>query len=99
MYAAYIMRRTQIYLAEHQADELSRRAAVRGMTASKMIREAIDQYLAGNDDASDRLARFHGALEESFGIAPYLPAGDRYVDEVRAADLQRDRELEDRRRP
>jgi len=56
MYHSYIMKRTQIYLDERQSAELGRRAAVRGTTTSKMIREAIDQYLAGPDEEADRLA-------------------------------------------
>lgn len=92
----YIMRRTQIYLHEDQARKLGRRAEVRGTTASKMIREAIDQYLAGSDDESERLARYRGALEESFGAAPYLLEGARYVDEIRAADRERERSLQER---
>ena len=46
MYDPYIMKRTQIYLDDGQADELARRAKVRGTTTSKMIRDAIDEYLA-----------------------------------------------------
>jgi Ribbon-helix-helix protein, copG family len=98
MYNAYIMRRTQIYLDEAQADELARRASVRGTTASKMIREAIDEYLAEADDERDRVARMHRALDASFGVAPYLPAGATYVDELRRADVERQEELEGRRR-
>jgi hypothetical protein len=97
MYNAYIMRRTQIYLDERQADELGRRAAVRGTTVSKMIREAIDQYLAGPDEEADRLARFGAALDASFGAAPYLEEGSRYVQRLRRADLERDAEVGERR--
>lgn len=96
MYNLYIMRRTQIYLDEDQVRELGRRAEVRGTTASKMIREAIDQYLAGSDDESERLARYRAAIEESFGAAPYLAEGARYVDEIRAADRERERSLQER---
>lgn len=94
MYVRYIMKRTQIYLDERQAEELRRRGAVRGATASSMIREAIDQYLAEPDDAADRLARYRAALDASFGVAPYLPDGARYVDELRAADRGRQDELD-----
>ena len=90
MYDSYIVRRTQIYLDEHQAAELGRRAAARGTTASKMIREAIDQYLAEPAEADDPLRRFRAALDASFGAAPYLPDGATYVGELRRAD--RDRE-------
>lgn len=97
MYTTYIMKRTQIYLDDGQAAELARRSAVRGTTASKMIREAIDQYLAGPDEEADRLARFGAALEATFGAAPYLEEGATYVDRLRRADLERDAEVGERR--
>lgn len=96
MYDSYIMKRTQIYLDEEQAEQLSRRAALRGSTASKMIREAIDAYLAAPDDAVERKARYRAALDVAFGAAPYLPAGDTYVDELRDADRVRQEELRER---
>lgn len=97
MYATYIMKRTQIYLDERQAEELGRRATVRGTTASSMIREAIDAYLAEPSDEAQRLLRFRAALDESFGTAPSLPDGSTYVDEIRNADLAREDELRERR--
>ena len=96
MYGMYIVRRTQIYLEERQAEDLARRASMRGTTTSKVIREAIDQYLAGPDDTAERLARYRAALEASFGIAPHLPDGASYVDAMRAVDEARQRELEER---
>ena len=98
MYDSYIMRRTQIYLDERQAEELGRRAEARGTTASKMIREAIDQYLAEPGDEDESLRRFRAALDASFGAAPYLPDGASYVDQLRRADRDRDEELADRAR-
>ena len=98
MYHSYIVKRTQIYLDERQSDELVRRAAARGTTASKMIREAIDQYLAEPEDQATRLARYRAAVQASFGIAPHLPDGATYVDDLRRADQVRDRELEERGR-
>lgn len=92
------MKRTQIYLDERQAEALRRRGAVRGATASRMIREAIDQYLAEPDDAAERLGRYRAALDASFGIAPHLPGGARYVDELRNAERARQRELEQQAR-
>lgn len=97
MYDTYIVKRTQIYLDERQAEELGRRAAVRGTTASKMIREAIDRYLAGPDEEADRLARFRADLDSSFGAAPYLEEGARYVERLRGADRARDAELRQQR--
>lgn len=98
MYNTYIVKRTQIYLDEQQAEELGRRAAVRGTTASKMIREAIDQYLSDSEDATERLARWRTAVDESFGIAPHLPDGAEYVEGLRGADRARQEKLEDRAR-
>lgn len=98
MYNSYIVKRTQIYLDEHQAEVLSRRAAARGTTASKMIREAIDQYLADPDDTAERLARYRAALDGAFGVAPYLGSGADYVEGLRAADRARERELDERQR-
>ena len=96
MYTSYIMRRTQIYLDEEQATKLARRARARWTTASRMIREAIDAYLAGPDDADAHLARFRAALDASFGIAPYLAEGPEYVEELRRVDVAREAELRER---
>lgn len=46
MYAAYIMRRTQIYLGEDQAARLRSVARARRRTVSEIIREAIDEKLS-----------------------------------------------------
>ena len=99
MYNMYIMKRTQIYLDEAQAEQLSRRARARGTTASKMIREAIGEYLAAPDDSDAHLARFRAALDASFGVAPYLADGAHYVEELRRADLAREDELRERQSP
>jgi len=96
MYDSYIVKRTQIYLENRQADELARRARTRGVTASHVIREAINQYLAEPEDDAERLARFRAALDETFGIAPYLPPGLEYVEELRRADRRRQEDLERR---
>lgn len=98
MYTSYIVRRTQIYLDERQAEELGRRARMHGTTASKVIREAIDAYLAAPADEAERLRRFRAAVGESFGVAPLLADGASYVDDARNADLARAQELEERRR-
>jgi hypothetical protein len=95
MYGVYIVRRTQIYIEEGQAEALARRARATGETASHVIREAIDRYLAEPHD-DDRLALFRAAVDDTFGVAPYLPSGDEYVRHVRAADRQRDERLEER---
>lgn len=94
---SYIVKRTQIYLDETQDGELSRRARARGCTKSALIRDAIDHMLEEPDDASLRLAKFKAALHRAAGIAPYLPDGATYVDEIRSSDAERAAELERRR--
>lgn len=51
------MNRTQIYLSEEQQRELSRIARTRNTTASALIRDAIDAYLAAQLSPADRLER------------------------------------------
>lgn len=96
MYAVYIMRRTQIYLDEDQAMELARRARARGVTASHVIREAVERYLSGDEDEAAELARQRTALRDAFGSLPSLPDGRSYVAEVRKGDQARDQRLQER---
>jgi len=73
MYDSYIMERTQIYLGEEQAAELRRRSHARGVTTSSLIREAVEQYLAGPDDETTAVARQRALLREAFGALLRLP--------------------------
>jgi predicted DNA-binding protein len=98
MYDLYIVRRTQIYLNPDQDEQLERRAHAEGTTRSALIRRAIDRYLQGEEDRTLPLARFHHALEEAAGAAPYLGDGARYVEDLRGADRARQEEIEARRR-
>lgn len=95
MYDVYTVKRTQIYLDSGQDDELARRAEASGRTKSELIREALDQYLRGGS-ADAELKRFRQALADAAGVAPYLPTGAEYVDEIRPLDGERERELERR---
>jgi hypothetical protein len=92
MYDLYIVRRTQIYLDEEQAERLASRAAAEGTTLSALIREAIDELLERGGEG-ERLAGFRRAVEASAGLAPELPEGRSYVEELRRRDLEREREL------
>jgi hypothetical protein len=95
MYAAYIVRRTQIYLDEAQSQQLTERAGRRGTTASHVIREAVEAYLAQPETEDERmLLRFRDALDAAFGVVPGLPDGVTYVDGLRAADAERTARLE-----
>ncbi len=98
MYTAYIMKRTQIYLDESQDERLARRAAAAGTTKSGLIREALDAYLAGSDDDRTQLASFRAAVRAAAGTASRLPEGRRYVEDLRKADVEREGDIERRRR-
>jgi Ribbon-helix-helix protein, copG family len=98
MYAPYIVKRTQIYLDEAQSRELAKRARRRGTTASHVIREAVDAYLAQPVSDDERvMQQYRDALDAAFGIAPGLPDGSAYVDRLRAADTERSERIERRR--
>jgi Ribbon-helix-helix protein, copG family len=98
MYNLYIMKRTQIYLDDGQDDRLALRAAAEGVTKSALIRRAVDEYLDSDGDDDIRLARFRAAIDAVAGIAPDLPSGRLYVERLRALDVDRDQEIERRRR-
>jgi len=89
MYSTYIVQRTQIYLDEDQARLLLKRAEEVGVTKSALIREAIDAYLSPAAGSEAALAALRSAVMEAAGAAPYLPNGMVYVEESRAADLNR----------
>ena len=74
--------RTQIYLTEEQRRRLDVRGRRTGAPMARMIREAVDAYLA--DDRPDADA----ALNESFGAVPDLgvPSRDEWATEPGEAD-------------
>lgn len=83
------MRRTQIYLDDQQHSGLSALAKKRGVTASAVIREAIDQYIAQRLSPQEKLAELR-ALGAKFGAA--TPAADdsaAIVEKLRSADVDR----------
>jgi len=94
MYAAYIVRRTQIYLDEEQDRRLAERARATGRTKSDLIREAVDRLLDEPVGEDEELARFRAAVDTAFGIAPYLEDGVTYVRKLRDADRRRQERLE-----
>ncbi len=96
MYILYIMQRTQIYLGEEQDRALTERAERLGSSKSALIRAAIDSYLTPDSAERQGLARLRAAVSEATGCAGYLPAGEDYVDALRAADRERAAELDAR---
>ena len=98
MYDAYIVKRTQIYLDPEQSRELAARARRQGTTASHLIREAVDEYLAGPESEDERrLQRYRAAVEGAFGVAAGLTDGAAYVESLRAADVERISQIRQRR--
>ena len=95
MYAAYIVRRTQIYLGEEQDRRLAERARATGRTKSDLIREAVDRQLDTPPSEEEALARFREAADAAFGIAPHLGDGATYVRRLRDIDRRRAERLEE----
>jgi hypothetical protein len=60
------MKRTNIYLAEGQAEALDRAAEAAGVSRAELIRELIDRTIGGHPGAD--LAADLAAIEASFGI-------------------------------
>jgi hypothetical protein len=60
------MKRTNIYLAEGQADALDRVAQAAGVSRAELIRELIDRAIGGHPGA-DLMADL-AAIDGSFGI-------------------------------
>lgn len=91
----YIVQRTQIYLDEQQTTRLDERAASEGVSRSTVIRRAVDEYFAhDHSDAAEWRRRWRKAVSRTAGIAPHLPDGASYVEELRAADVERLRGLD-----
>ena len=96
MYDLYIMKRTQIYLDEHQDERLAYQARWAGTTKSSVIREAIEEYL-GKPDEDARLAELRLVLDELAHKPLRLADGAAYVEALRGADAARQDELDARR--
>ena len=60
------MKRTNIYLAEGQADALDRVAQAAGLSRAELIRELIDRAIGGHPGAD--LVADLAAIDRSFGI-------------------------------
>lgn len=90
--------RTQIYLTEEQQRALEARVRATGRTKSDLIREALDAYLDVGETHEELMQRWRDAVQAVAGIAPYLPDGVTYVQQIRAHESERRDELERRRR-
>jgi hypothetical protein len=88
------MRRTQIYLEERQQELIRLAALKRGTTASAIIREAVDRYLARDGMTADEKRAKIRALGERFAEQPAfdLPEGQssaEYVEALRSVSARR----------
>jgi predicted transcriptional regulator len=82
--------RTQIYLDDDQTSRLDERAAAEGITRSKVIRRAVDEYLTQEErDTAAWQAQWRKAVQETAGIASYLEEGSEYVESLRREDADR----------
>jgi len=64
--------RTQVYLTEEQRSRLDERARREGVPMAKLIREAVDAFLDGDDDLD---ATFGSAR----GIGSTVPSRDEWA--------------------
>lgn len=85
------MKRTQIYLDERQQEKLRLAAARRGTTASAIIREAVDRYLARDGMTVEEKRVKIRELGERFKQNPAFDDIDpvEYVDELRARSARK----------
>jgi hypothetical protein len=92
------MKRTQIYRDAAHDTMLEARAHATGTTKSALIHDAIDAYLGDSPAAADsELRRLRTTITDAAGIAPHLPAGEQYVEDLRAKDAEREADLVRRR--
>jgi Arc/MetJ-type ribon-helix-helix transcriptional regulator len=83
------MNRTQIYLSESQHEALGALAKTRSTTASALIRDAIDAYLASQLSPRERLESLR-ALGTRFAQKPHAGEDSAVlVDDLRRAGLDR----------
>ena len=83
----YIMRRTQIYLTDAEAEALKHASKKSGLSMSDLIRTAVDEkFLPGQMTTEERIR----AIEESFGAwKGRTETGEAYVERIRSGRLGR----------
>ena len=75
----WCMKRTNIYLADGQAEALDRAAEAEGVSRAELIRGLIDRAIGGQPGAD--LAADLAAIEGSFGVLAAQEAFSRGADE------------------
>lgn len=85
----YIMRRTQIYLTDEEADALKRAGKKTGLSMSDLIRTAIDQTYVGSDGPPTKEEALR-MINDSFGAwKGRTETGEEYVERMRSGRLGR----------
>lgn len=91
MYSSYTMRRTQIYLEPDRWLRIVGEAERLGVTASELIRRAVDRFLdEALDDAESRAEVIRDLRRHPISR---LPDGASYVEQLRASERGREGEL------
>lgn len=84
MYDLYIVRRTQIYLTDEEAQVLARRRKATGRTLSDLIRAAIDAaYLRRRTPDRQRMVATARATAGAWASFP--ETGKEYVERIRGS--------------
>jgi hypothetical protein len=83
------MNRTQIYLNETQHEALGALAKTRSTTASALIRDAIDDYLALQLSPRERLDALRALASRQELGGSGASDGESYAENLRAADIDR----------
>jgi len=80
----YVVRRTNIYLEDHQLDLLHRVARQRAEPVAALVREAIDEWLRGQGitpiDESEWEERLRRLLARRAQLRPTIPATDEDIE-------------------
>jgi hypothetical protein len=85
----YIMRRTQIYLTDQEAEALKRQTEKSGASMSKLIRSAIDQTYVRADAPPSKEEALR-IIEETAGAwKDRTETGEEYVERIRPGLLRR----------
>jgi DNA-binding NarL/FixJ family response regulator len=83
------MHRTQIYLSESQHEALGALTKTRSTTASALIRQAIDGYLASQLSPRERVDALRALASRQGVMLRSSSGGEASVEELRQADGDR----------
>ena len=89
MMYTYIMRRTQIYLTDEEAEALRRQAKKQGASMSDLIRSAIDEKFVHGKRLLTKAEELR-VIDQTFGAwKGRTETGEEYVERMRSGRLGR----------